>query len=250
MGNTLTPNEVQLQKDIKLFLELLELQTAFNDKTNGECWVGGKTKDGNEIDWFLCIRQEASELIDCFPWKHWKDLSAPINWENAKIEMVDILHFILSQLKTFAFNSNMTNEEIITMWLEEPLPSLQWESYTKGIDALKYYSLMEDTAKCADTFRQLCFKMDLTFAELRILYLAKNALNVFRQGNGYKDGTYDKMWMKDDKTEWEDNECLMKIISKQPGLTFDKLLSDLDIEYRTQKVRREHAGTEDTEEDS
>lgn len=231
----LTPNEVQLKKDIKLFVELMALQTAFNNKTNGECWLDGVTKDGNEIDWFLCIRQEAAELIDCFPWKHWKDLSAPIDWANARIEMVDILHFLLSQLKKFAYNSNMTDEDIVTMWLEEPLPSLQWESYTKGIDALTYYTLMEDVAKCADTFRQLCYKMDISFQELRLLYVSKNALNSFRQANGYKEGTYIKMWSRADGDTWEDNACLMHIIANNNEISYEELIVSLEYHYESQK---------------
>jgi hypothetical protein len=35
------------------------------------------------------------------------------------------------------------------------------------------------------------------------MYIGKNALNIFRQNNGYKDGTYVKIW-----SDKEDNEYL------------------------------------------
>ncbi|MCW1349087.1 dUTP diphosphatase, partial [Campylobacter jejuni] len=41
---------------------------------------------------------ECAELIDSFAWKHWKNISSPTNWENVRIEIVDIWHFILSLL--------------------------------------------------------------------------------------------------------------------------------------------------------
>lgn len=43
------------------------------------------------------IRQELAELTDCFPWKHWRaPCSQPFDIQNAKVEVVDILHFLVN----------------------------------------------------------------------------------------------------------------------------------------------------------
>ena len=76
--------------------EMFELQQKLNDDTNGKDWEKGYTKSGNMINWKRCIYMECAELIDSFAWKHWKDLSKPTDWDNVKVEIIDIWHFILS----------------------------------------------------------------------------------------------------------------------------------------------------------
>ena len=63
---------------------------------------------------------------------------------------------------------------------------------------------------------------------LKILYkfyIAKNVLNQFRQDNGYKDGSYKKVW-----GEKEDNEVMLDILSKE-DLSAKKLYVELNKAY-------------------
>ncbi len=78
-------------------LEMLKLQQRLNDNTNGKDWERGITKNGKIIDWNRCIYLEVAELIDSYPWKHWKNIDASPDYENIKIEIVDIWHFVMSE---------------------------------------------------------------------------------------------------------------------------------------------------------
>ncbi|MFV9616032.1 MAG: dUTP diphosphatase, partial [Gammaproteobacteria bacterium] len=49
--------------------------------------------------------------------------------------------------------------------------------------------------------------LDMTFDELYEIYVGKNVLNMFRQDNGYKEGSYNKVW-----NGREDNEYLAEIM--------------------------------------
>jgi hypothetical protein len=57
-------------------LQMLQLQQQLNDATNGEGWEKGVTKNGKLIDWKRCSYLECAELIESYPWKHWKNIDA------------------------------------------------------------------------------------------------------------------------------------------------------------------------------
>ncbi len=57
-------------------------------------------------------------------------------------------------------------------------------------------------------------------------YIVKNTLNSFRKNNGYKEGTYIKIW-----DDLEDNEVAKTIMSKNPKLTKDELYCELNTAY-------------------
>jgi hypothetical protein len=76
---------------------MLTLQQQLNDATNGQGWEKGHTQHGKSIDWRRCIYLEAAELIESYPWKHWKNIDASPDYENIKIEAVDIWHFVMSE---------------------------------------------------------------------------------------------------------------------------------------------------------
>jgi hypothetical protein len=46
----------------------------------------------------------------------------------------------------------------------------------------------------ASHFWQLLVAVELDFDQLFVAYVGKNVLNFFRQDNGYKDGSYIKLW--------------------------------------------------------
>ena len=86
-------------------LLMLQLQQELNDSTNGENWTDGITKNGKKIDWNRCIYMECAEIIDSFAWKHWKNIDQEPDYNNLKIEVVDIWHFVLSlAIKEYSLN--------------------------------------------------------------------------------------------------------------------------------------------------
>lgn len=58
-------------------------------------------------------------------------------------------------------------------------------------------------------------------------YIVKNTLNSFRKDNGYKEGTYIKIW-----NDLEDNEVAKAIMSENPKLTKNELYEELTIAYK------------------
>ena len=94
-------------------LQMLELQQQLNDATNGANWEEGVTKNGKKIDWKRCIYLEAAELVESYPWKHWKNIDATPDYENIKIELVDIWHFVMSEaLRIYKTDDLGTIEEL------------------------------------------------------------------------------------------------------------------------------------------
>lgn len=88
---------------------MFELQNTLNNNTNGVKWHEGTTKEGRAINWNRCIFMEVAEAIESIgSWKHWKDLNAKTDYENIKIELTDIFHFLLSK-QIEVFNGNMEN---------------------------------------------------------------------------------------------------------------------------------------------
>lgn len=160
-------------------------------------------------DWTVACTIEATELMDSYPWKWWKNTKAQPDFNNVKIELVDILHFALSGTMQKA---GLPAEE------EVPLP----------VDvATTIHSPLSDTNNAVTTFLNVIYlakhnrfetitEMVIASAEdlsfnLVGYYVAKHTLNYIRQLGGYKDGTYAKV-----QQGKEDNELLHDCIAEVP----------------------------------
>ncbi|MEE6534390.1 dUTP diphosphatase, partial [Campylobacter coli] len=71
----------------------------------------------------------------------------------------------------------------------------------------------------------LAIKCGLNLEILYKTYIGKNILNIFRQNNGYKQGTYKKDW-----NGKEDNEVLAEILEQE--LDFDTIYKKLEEYYK------------------
>jgi len=215
----------------KKILEMLRLQQELNDSTNGLGWEKGVTKNGKRIDWRRCIYIEAVELIDSYPWKHWKDINALPDYENIKIEIVDIWHFVMSE----ALRVYLSIEEV-----DRVIESLdEFERFSAGkedfesLDVYQEIEVVENMIKatiCKDNdilellraFFIMSYSLNLSLDELYILYIGKNILNQFRQDNGYKSGTYIKNW-----NGQEDNVVMQNILSQNSDISPKELYQKL-----------------------
>jgi len=220
---------------------MLELQQELNDATNGINWEMGITKNGKKIDWRRCIYLECAELIDSYPWKHWKNIDATPNYENIKIEIVDIWHFIMSEaLRIYKIDNLGTMEDIASMVTNmAEFKNFSQDEKGESLDIYKDMELVEDvikTAFCKNdinalviSFLTMSSKLNLKLPELYSLYIGKNILNKFRQEHGYKDGTYIKIW-----NGKEDNVVMQNILNSNSNITPNELYRELEENYRNE----------------
>ena len=220
--------------------EMLQLQNELNNDTNGVEWRKGITKNKKVINWKRCIYMETAELIDSFPWKHWKSIDKKPDFENIKIELVDIWHFLMSYLlvynpieKAALIIENSVNTpvevKIPQKWTEDD--NLKIDFYLDIFEELMALSLIQDNSDfyqemLCQQFFKCCSSTTLSFNELYKLYIGKNALNYFRQKHGYKEGTYKKIW-----SGKEDNVVMQEILTQNPDITFSLLLDRLESIY-------------------
>ena len=221
-------------------LEMLLLQQELNDATNGEGWEAGKTKNGKTINWKRCIYMECAEMVDSFAWKHWKAIDADPDWANLQIEVIDVWHFIMSLgLEDYAKNFRGGVEDLaMNIAQEEGYIKLQTE---KKIAFDTPHVIMEkvedlilntvnrdklDTPKLFEDFFKLAYMSGLNLTDLYRLYVGKNILNQFRQDNGYKEGTYIKIW-----NTKEDNVVMQSLWESNATLTPKTLYGALQKEY-------------------
>ncbi len=226
--------------------EILYLQQKLNDATNGEGWERGYNKFGRIINWRRCIYMECAELIDSFNWKHWKDInSKEPDWDNVKIEIVDIWHFIASLGLEYYKNHHLGSIDDLALFIveskyfplfcQEPysienknhLAQMEIINYTEQlmIDALNrdgksFYKLLDDAII-------LSLHCGVNVEILYKFYVAKNVLNQFRQDHGYKEGTYQKVI-----NGVEDNTLMLNIIDTKGAMTPDELYKELENAYK------------------
>jgi len=176
-------------------INMLELQDAMNSKVNAD-WRSA----GNE--WYRAIWMESSEMLEHYGWKWWKHQEP--DTMQVKLEVVDIVHFALS-IRLEQGQSLEDTAELITTDFEN---SMQAEDIRKTIECLALLTLTDQGAHF--TFIAGIMKyLDMSFDELYGIYVGKNVLNMFRQDNGYKQGTYNKIW-----NGREDNEYLADIMKQ------------------------------------
>lgn len=219
-------------------LQMLELQQKLNDATNGLGWENGMTKNDKPIDWKRCTYLECAELIESYPWKHWKNIDATPDYANIKIEAVDIWHFIMSQgledykrenlgsIDTLARNINdLPNFSTFTQELKENFKDY-YEQIAVVENLIKILFCGGSTEKLMEAFIEVAMQSGLNLDTLYKLYVGKNILNKFRQDHGYKDGTYIKIW-----NGQEDNITMQNILEAHDNISPEELYSKLEEAY-------------------
>jgi len=219
-------------------LQMLLLQQQLNDATNGENWEKGITKNGKIIDWKRCTYLECAELIESYPWKHWKNIDAKADYANIQIEAVDIWHFIMSQGLEDYKRKDLGNIETLA---ENIMKLPNYPSFTADINTTEknHYEQIEivetlmrtlfcgeSTEKLMEAFLDVATQSGLNLDKLYTLYVGKNILNQFRQDHGYKEGSYIKIWNGE-----EDNVTMQSILEKNKNVTPEALYKALEEAY-------------------
>lgn len=268
-------SEAESLKEINDVLNLIiKKQDKLNKELAGEEYAKTLlTSNGLPINYGDCIMSETDEIQNSFPWKHWK--AGIFNKANLNTEVVDLFHFAPSVLLTaIANNSELESAEYVDFYsnsdtLEKHRDMLlnfckdELTLYTflknniatLGVNLSNVY-LVHKIGHPLDTIRLIQMALgtlknalliymlnnEITDAKVAIneiykSYLVKNTLNSFRNNNGYKEGTYIKIWKLDD-IGYEDNDIAYGIasvatISKKIPLEEleDHLLQELTEKY-------------------
>ena len=173
--------------------QMLTMQDAMNSRVS-ETWRE------NNYQWYRAIWVECAEMLDHHGWKWWKHQE--IDLPQVQLELVDIFHFGLSlRLMSGADNQVIAHELALQL--------------TMGSKETDFKIALENLASSAVTDKNFnaialadCMRlMNMNIEELFRQYVGKNTLNFFRQDNGYKEGSYIKVWNGE-----EDNEVLARLV--------------------------------------
>jgi len=217
------------EKTKAMMKEMFDLQNHLNNQTNGEQWINGITKEGRTINWKRCIWLETAEATESLAWKHWKSIDTPDDIENVRLEVVDVWHFLMSDMIAIK-----GLEKSISLALEaEQSITAEMASQYSLIDALESMakSALSGEIPLLHFFTVVRVLEDFDFEDVYKLYIGKNCLNQFRQDNGYKDGSYIKLW-----NGKEDNVYMQDILKNNGALSYDELYSRLDSIYSKAKL--------------
>ena len=208
---------------------MLLLQDSMNSKVDPE-WVAAR------YPYLRAVAIEGAEAIEHHGWKWWKKQEKDL--PQLQMELIDIWHFILSEILLRSTDNGTRPEEA----LEQALQQSQSQSSLE-FDGLRYeFAPMDLVSKLElliatavarrieiALFASIMADCELDWTELFRQYVGKNVLNMFRQDKGYKAGTYLKEWHGR-----EDNEHLVEIIHRldpADGDFKEKIYSELESAY-------------------
>ncbi|MGB5397126.1 MAG: dUTP diphosphatase [Gammaproteobacteria bacterium] len=207
-------------------INMLELQDAMNSKVNPH-WRSAAN------EWYRAIWMESSEMLEHYGWKWWKKQLPDVM--QVKLEVVDIVHFALSiRLEQGATLDTIATD--IAMDFSKPRAT---DDVRTTIELLARETLFDKGAHFS-IIAGVMAHLEMPFDELYQIYVGKNVLNMFRQENGYKQGTYQKTW-----AGREDNEHLADILESldcdNPAYR-DEIYAALSGKYESNNINRVPVG--------
>lgn len=251
------------ENDFAKIKKMVSMQHGFNASLHEQYNIPEKNPE--RVDLFAIVA-ELGEMLEHLNYKWWK--KGELQSDQAKMEVVDLLHFVMSagivaatdvyfafeddtlevedhyKATDYAIECNLAfmcfakdNVEDITQmnggWLDLPTCDITAENTyelknivasflgiacavaTFDAGAFPQDENREDEKiafqKIMTTYYvslyQLASALGMSFDDLFLGYVGKNLLNRFRQQNGYKQGTYIKIW-----NGQEDNEVLTEML--------------------------------------
>ncbi len=174
-------------------LVMLDLQGQMNARVHPQ-WKS------QNFPWYRAIWTEAAELLEHYGWKWWKKQEP--DTEQVVLELIDIWHFGLSECLQHGSDLQSVAADLEGELRTEPQAGLE---FREAIESFAGQVLLRRRFD-GPGFAQLMLGAGLEFDELYSSYIGKNVLNLFRQDNGYRDGSYRKTW-----GGREDNEHLVEL---------------------------------------
>lgn len=218
---------------MKYYNEIYQLQQKLNIII-GRDTVNDKDKLKWGTDYYIALMSEAQELMNCISWKWWtvegkqNQYKKIIDLENAKIEAIDCLHFIISLIQVYNIqipqNDNLINQtDIFSLALElnnrcvfgininAKRYNLEDSSIPSIDDILKNQLIFDNKEKhtknisiCFAILKQIFKILKMSDEDIYKIYQMKYEKNILRQKNKYSVAT---------KTE-EDNDEIKEKIKK------------------------------------
>ena len=183
---------------------MLELQSSMNAKVNPNWLTAG-------YPFLRATVVEGCEAMEHHGWKWWKAHS--LDLPQLQMELVDIWHFALSDF-IIKSNGDFDNALSAVLLHGESNESILFDGKEYDVSKLDTVAKLELMIGLATSrrfsvvlFAELLRDCKMDWDDLYRQYVSKNVLNFFRQDNGYKAGTYRKMW-----SGREDNDHLVEII--------------------------------------
>lgn len=96
--------------------DIFDEQIRLNEKINPDLYTeinDPEIKRERFLQFELAHRQEAAEAIDSLNWKWWKKDSD--DWDNIKVELVDMLHFWVSMCTV----AGLTANDVVDLYLKK-----------------------------------------------------------------------------------------------------------------------------------
>jgi len=217
-----------IKKQIK---EMFQIQDGLNKKVLGD--------DYQKLDtpFYRAAVVEAAELMEYRGYKWWKKTDS-FDKDQAFLEIVDIWHFVMSQI--ISDNGMSVQDEVIEVFfdvMDDPFIKTDKETQLMACDSFIQCMFSGYIGDQIAGFLDLMESFDMPFDKLYSMYIGKNALNFFRQDNGYKEGTYNKNQWRDKNFNYcEDNVALAEILEYSDDLTFDGLYEALKQRYAHAQV--------------
>jgi dimeric dUTPase (all-alpha-NTP-PPase superfamily) len=187
---------------------LVNLQNDMNSKVDPN-WIAANNA------WFRAIHVESVEAIEHHGWKWWK--KQVLDLPQLQMELVDIWHFMLSviiQSKDGNIEQAIDTLKVIDKKDRNEDVFFDEKKYIiNELTLLEKLDLMAGLASAkrinVSVFEALLEDCQMDWDDLYRQYVGKNILNMFRQDNGYKAGTYIKIW-----GSLEDNDHLIKAMDE------------------------------------
>jgi len=194
---------------------MLDLQNKMNTKVNPDWLNAGYA-------YLRAAMIESVEAIEHHGWKWWKAQS--LDLPQVQMELIDIWHFALSHVLIEHKGNIEAASEQIERALLDSHTHLSFDGISFNIDELSLVDNLELMAGLCvvkrfdiKLFTRIVEQAEMTSQSLFEQYVGKNVLNFFRQDNGYKAGSYVKIW-----NGREDNEHLVDVMA---------LLDSTDVDY-------------------
>jgi dimeric dUTPase (all-alpha-NTP-PPase superfamily) len=202
--------------ELRQFEEMLALQEQLETHINGADWRK------QDHDYALCIMMECTEIVNHWGWKHWKDTDKVPNNKAIQMELVDVWHFILAYMLQNDLPDPEAVYDILVTANDEIVNTSDYDMIRLALGF--GMTVLVNKGIAFGGFVSMMRLVGMDFDLLYRLYIGKRELNKFRADNGYKEGTYKKIW-----GNREDNEHLLEICNIQ--MTKQEIYNTLQFRY-------------------
>lgn len=215
-----------MNQPLNFTLEEIQTLLAMQDELN--TYIHPEWKKQN-FDWGFAIIDEVQEIRNHLGAKWWKDTYqvglTEANRKQVQLEVIDILHFVLSMARESHINPDKLRERMS-------------HSYSSIDDLVGkcnnlLVTVVNETADYPEAWNDLAVSVGLTKEEVLETYIQKFVLNKFRQDHGYKDGSYCKTW----KSEIAIGDTIVAIYKEDNEVLADLVQSrkEFDLEVTNQE---------------